>query len=91
MPDKVPPRVIRDRAAQLRELSQKKNLEFRQRFLRQQLPAISLSREEGMGESIVLTDNFIHARVEGDRVPVNRLVDVRILDAQPECTSAAIL
>lgn len=88
MPDQVPARVIHDRARVLRQISQEKNLAFRRSFVGRLLPAITLSREEGMGESIVLTENYIHARIPNLTLSPNRLIHVRIVDAQPEATLA---
>jgi hypothetical protein len=68
------------------EISRSKNLAFRRRFLGQVLPAITLAREEELGESIVLTGNYIHVRVSDLSIPPNRLVSVCIEDVQPSAT-----
>ncbi len=88
MPGKVPPPVIRERARVLREISREKNLEFRRSFLGRNLPAITLAKEEGMGESVVLTENYIHARTSIRALPPNRLIRVRIEDVRSETTLA---
>jgi threonylcarbamoyladenosine tRNA methylthiotransferase MtaB len=88
LPDQVEPRVIRERARILREVSLQKNLAFRRTFLQRTLPALSLAKDEGMGESVVLTENYIHARTPPCRLPPNRLVNVRIVDVQSESTLA---
>ena len=68
-----------------------KNFEFRRGFAGSILPALTLAREEEMGESVVLTDNYIHARVRAhERVP-NLLVQVRIDSVTPEATSATLV
>jgi threonylcarbamoyladenosine tRNA methylthiotransferase MtaB len=90
MTDPVPAPVIRDRASALRELSREKNLAFRRRFVDRVLPALTLAEEEEMGESAVLTENYIHARIAGLKIPPNRLVDVRIADVRLEGTAASI-
>ena len=90
MGDPVEPRAVRERVSILRGLSGSKNLAFRRRFLGRTLTAISLAREEQMGSSVVLTDNYIHARVPGPPVMPNRLVDVRILQALPGTTNAEL-
>jgi hypothetical protein len=59
-------------------------LRFRQSFLGRVLSAVSLAKEEEMGESVALTENYIHVRISGPRVPPNRLMDVRIDDVRPE-------
>ena len=91
MPDLVPGYRIRERARILRELSLKKNLEFRRRFLGLVLPAIILAEEEEMGESVALTENYIHVRLSGMRVATNRLVEVRIEDVQPHETTGSLV
>jgi threonylcarbamoyladenosine tRNA methylthiotransferase MtaB len=91
MPDKVPPRVLRERCKILRGLSGAMNLAFRQRFLGKILPAITLSKEEEMGEFVVLTENYIHARLRGKRVPPNQLVEILIEEVRPEATWASLV
>lgn len=86
----VDPRAVRERVSFLRGLSAQKNLSFRRRFLGQTLTAVTLAKEEQMGSSVVLTDNYIHAHVPGLRVAPNRLVDVRILQALPGTTDAEL-
>jgi len=90
LPDRVPPGRIRDRALALRNLSHDKNLAYRKRFLGKKLPAISLSKEEGEGESVALTDNYIHTRIAGKKVPPNQLIDIRIVQVDPDVTLAQI-
>jgi threonylcarbamoyladenosine tRNA methylthiotransferase MtaB len=90
MGEPVEPRTSRERVSILRALSRRKSLAFRRRFLGCTLPAITLAKEEKLGSSVVLTDNYIHARVPGLRAEPNRLVQVRILQALPEATVAAL-
>ena len=78
LPGQVGPGVLRDRCHALREISAMKNLAFRQRFAGQVLPAVTLAVEEGLGASVALTGNYIHARIGGAAVPPNRLVNIRI-------------
>jgi len=91
MPDAVSPDVIRQRASTLRRISQEKNLAFRRRFLGRLVPALTLAKEEEMGESVILTENYIHARVENKVLPPNQLVQVRIDSVQPSFTTATIV
>ena len=90
MPGKVSPGVLHERSEILRRLSQAKNLEFRRRFLGRSLPAISLAKEEAVGESVALTENYIHARIAGPRVPPNRLIHICIDQVRPEATLASL-
>jgi len=91
MPDQLPPPVIRERARILRELSLSKNLAFRRSFIGQELKGITLAKEEEMGECVVLTENYIHARVARQGLVPNRLVTVRIDEATSQVTRATII
>ncbi len=90
MPGRVPPAVVKRRLAQLLEISRSKSLAFRRRFLGKVLPAITLAKEEDLGAGVVLTGNYIHARVPRLMVPPNRLVNVRIEDVRADATLASI-
>jgi len=91
MPDQVPPRVLQERCRILRQISGARNLEFRRRFLGQTLPAVSLAKEEELGESVALTDNYIHVSVAGSAVIPNRLIQVRIDEVRADRTLASIV
>lgn len=89
--DQVPARIVQERARVLRALSVEKNLAFRRAFAGQVLPALTLAREEELGESVILTDNYIHARVAAhDRGP-NRLVQGRIDEVRRDGTWASLV
>ena len=91
MPGQVSPRVLQERCRILRQFSKARNLEFRRRFLGQTLPAVSLAKEEDLGESVALTDNYIHVSVSGPAVIPNRLIHVRIDEVRPDKTLASIM
>lgn len=91
MPGRISSQVMKRRVNTLLEISRRKNLSFRRRFVGRVLPAITLSHEEELGSSLVLTGNYIHARVPSLSVPPNRLVDIHIKDVRPETTYAEIL
>jgi threonylcarbamoyladenosine tRNA methylthiotransferase MtaB len=86
----VPPEVIRDRAQAVRAISDEKNLEFRRRFVGSKLDAITLAREEALGESVALTGNYIHCRTSPGGPPPNRLIRVRIDRVGPRATFASV-
>lgn len=90
MPGRVSSQVMKHRAGILLEISRAKSLAFRRRFIGRILPAITLAKEEDLGTSVVLTGNYIHARVPGHSISPNRLVDVRIEDVRPDATYASI-
>ncbi len=85
---RIHPQVLHERCEVLRALSSARNLAFRQRFVGRILPAITLAREEDLGNSVVLTENYIHARIPEASVPPNRLIRVRIDEATPDGTWA---
>lgn len=91
LPNAVPSQVMKLRLAKALEISRSKNLIFRRQFLGRVLPAITLAKEEDLGSSVVLTDNYIHARVPSLLVPPNRLVEIRIDDVHPNATNASII
>jgi threonylcarbamoyladenosine tRNA methylthiotransferase MtaB len=91
MPDRISSQVMKHRLNAILEISRAKNIAFRRRFTGQVLPGITISREENLGTSLVLTGNYIHARVPGLSVPPNRLVNIRIEEVLPEATYASIL
>jgi threonylcarbamoyladenosine tRNA methylthiotransferase MtaB len=91
LPDRVPSPVVKLRLAKALEISRLKNLLFRRKFLGRVLPAITLANEENLGTSIVLTGNYIHARVPGLAVAPNRLIEIRIDDVRPDATYASVV
>jgi threonylcarbamoyladenosine tRNA methylthiotransferase MtaB len=91
LPDQVPVAGMKRRLNEVLEIGRSKNLAFRRRFLGQVLPAITLDKEEDEGESVVLTHNFIHARIQNLTVPSNKLVEIRIEEVRPEVTYAVLV
>jgi threonylcarbamoyladenosine tRNA methylthiotransferase MtaB len=90
MPDAVSSGIIKERSRILGDISRRKNLAFRRRFLGSRLPALTLAKEEAMGERIALTENYIHTRLNECGLPPNRLVTVRIDSVQGDRTAASI-
>ena len=62
MHDQVPPPVIRERARTLRDLSARKNQQFRERQVGLQLSAITLDEEVNEGR-LALTDNYLRVQL----------------------------
>jgi threonylcarbamoyladenosine tRNA methylthiotransferase MtaB len=90
MPGRISSQVMKHRLNAVLDISRAKNIAFRRRFVGQVLPGITISREENLGTSLVLTGNYIHARVPGLSVPPNRLVNIRIEEVLAEATYASI-
>ena len=91
MPDRIASQVMKHRLNAVLEISRAKNIAFRRRFTGQVLPGITISREENLGTSLVLTGNYIHARISGLSVPPNRFVNIRVEEVRSEATYASIL
>ena len=79
---------MKGRVDQLLKISRDKNSAFRRRFVGRVLPAITLSKGECIGTSIALTDNYINAKIPGNSLPANRLINIRIEDVRPDSTLA---
>lgn len=90
LPSPVPSSEIIRRARTLRGIAQEKSLSFRKQFLGRTLSALSLAKEEEAGDSVVLTENYIHVRVTRRGLPPNRLVEVRIDEALPHATRGTV-
>ena len=71
LPGAVPQHVSRFRGRQLRELIGRKNTEFRQRFVGQNVSVLVLDEEGSGGMRAAISDNFIKVRVP-DMLAVNR-------------------
>jgi threonylcarbamoyladenosine tRNA methylthiotransferase MtaB len=91
LPDRIPPDTVKKRLSILLKISQEKSISFRRQFFGRILPAITLSKEEKQGSSIVLTGNYIHANVPAHSIPPNRLVNVCIEDVATGGTFARII
>ena len=89
MGPRVPQHIVRERVRILRQMSEERNYAFRRSFVGRCLPGVTLAKEEGAGDAVVLTDNYIHVRVP---VPVepNRLVRIRITEALPQSTGGQV-
>ncbi len=86
LPGRIPSAVMKQRLHRLLDISREKSLAFRRRFLGQILPAITLAKEEDLGESVVLTSNYIHVRIPGLAIPPNRLLNICIDEVAPAAT-----
>lgn len=63
MPEKVPPAVIRERAAELRRLSRRLQGEFARRLVGKKIRFVTLSEENSCGRE-ALTENYVRAAVD---------------------------
>ena len=74
--DQVPVSLRRERTAILRELSDRKNADFRRRMVGRTLSAVTLSNDSA------LTGNFLRVQLAAPRVP-NEIIDIEIGAAAP--------
>ncbi len=70
--DAVPVEVRRERTSVLRDLADRKNLDFRRRMIGKTLSAVTLEQH-----GIALTTNFLKVQMKQERAP-NQLVDLEI-------------
>ncbi|WP_456401967.1 tRNA (N(6)-L-threonylcarbamoyladenosine(37)-C(2))-methylthiotransferase MtaB [Persephonella sp.] len=75
--DTVHPQEKKRRTALLREISEKKNLDFRKRFLDKNHEVLIISEKDG--EKIGITGNYIHIRFKTDK-DINEITNVRLTD-----------
>lgn len=84
--DPVPGAEIHERMTRLQQWIGKANLDFRQRFLDRELPAITLETSPGeadLGRTRALTDNFLEIHLEAS-LPPNLLVEARVTSVTSE-------
>jgi threonylcarbamoyladenosine tRNA methylthiotransferase MtaB len=91
LPDRIPSKEMKRRLGILLEISRTKNYDFRRQFIGRTLSAITLSKDENMGDSVVLTGNYIHAHVSGLAAPPNVFVNIRIDDVRSDATYASVV
>jgi threonylcarbamoyladenosine tRNA methylthiotransferase MtaB len=68
MPEKVPPAVIRERAAELRRLGRRLQGEFARRLVGEKIRFVTLSEEVSCGRE-ALTENYVRAAVDSALPP----------------------
>lgn len=73
--DKVPPTVKKERTKILRQLGEKKSLEFRKKFLDKNLDFLIISEKDGI--KVGLSGNYIHAKIDTDK-PINTVINAKL-------------
>jgi threonylcarbamoyladenosine tRNA methylthiotransferase MtaB len=91
MPDRVPPRVIRQRSAELRRLGLAAGLRFRRGFTGRRLDAIVLGAHPAHGRLRALTGNFIEVTLPADSARRGELVEVTVQRTDPQTTEATVV
>ncbi|WP_457622370.1 tRNA (N(6)-L-threonylcarbamoyladenosine(37)-C(2))-methylthiotransferase MtaB [Persephonella sp.] len=79
--DLVPPQEKKRRTAILREISEKKNLEFRKRFLNKDLEVLIISEKDG--KKVGITGNYIHIKFDSEK-DINQITSVRLTEVGRE-------
>ncbi|MGC8941838.1 MAG: tRNA (N(6)-L-threonylcarbamoyladenosine(37)-C(2))-methylthiotransferase MtaB [Sulfurihydrogenibium sp.] len=79
--DKVPPHVKKERTRILREIGERKSIEFRKRFLDKELEFLIVSEKENY--KVGLSGNYIHAKIQTDK-PVNSVIKAILKDVGKE-------
>ena len=77
MSDQVPGSVIRERAADLRRLSERKKRAYHEKFVGRELEVLVQERKEG-GMVKGLSRNYIPVMLTGDTNLINNEISVRI-------------
>ena len=78
MKEQIHGAVVRERSRILRELAAQKNRRFRERQVGQILRVLTLE-EEAEGGAWALSDNYLKVFIPGERLPGNRLRNVRMV------------
>lgn len=73
--DKIPPQVKKERTKILREIGERKNIEFRRKFLDKELEFLIISEKDGF--KIGLSGNYIHAKIDTDK-SVNTIIKAKL-------------
>ncbi len=73
--DLVNPKEKKERTKILREISQKKNIEFREKFLNKPLEVLIISEKNG--KKVGLTGNYIHIKFDSEK-PLNSIINVKL-------------
>ena len=79
--DRIHPKEKKERTRILREISERKNYEFRKNYLNKELEVLIIGEKEG--KKIGLTGNYIHVRFESDK-DINQLSYVNMLNIGKE-------
>ncbi|ACO03938.1 MAG TPA: tRNA (N(6)-L-threonylcarbamoyladenosine(37)-C(2))-methylthiotransferase MtaB [Persephonella sp.] len=79
--DLVPPQEKKRRTAILREISEKKSIEFRKRFLNNDLEVLIISEKDG--KKVGITGNYIHIKFDSEK-DINQITSVRLTEVGRE-------
>ena len=91
LPDRVPPRVIRERSRRLRALGRAKNLAFRRRMVGRSREVLVLAeRDRNTGRLAGLTSNYVEVAFDGPDDLARRFARVMVTAADEQHTLATL-
>src|SRR5262249_6050927 len=91
LPERLAPRVIRERSREIRRLGRAKSLEFRRRMIGQRRDVVVLAeRDRDTGRLCGLTSNYVEVVFDGPRDLARRFASVRVVDATETRTQAIL-
>ena len=87
--EQVEERAKKERATRLRELSKRKNKDFRKRLVGEVWEGVVIKRKDGL--AFILTSNFVQVHVSSCSARVRDRVHVKIVDAKEDTTQGQIV
>jgi len=88
---RCPDAVVHRRTKLLRELSRRKNYQFRLLFRGEILPCLIVGQRGREGFFSALSGNYIKVEVEGERKIMNQIVRVRVTEVTEDSTRGSII
>ncbi|MFB0518674.1 MAG: tRNA (N(6)-L-threonylcarbamoyladenosine(37)-C(2))-methylthiotransferase MtaB [Acidobacteriota bacterium] len=86
-----PQREVHQRTKLLRELSRRKNYQFRLQFQGEILPCLIIGQKGGGRLLSALSDNYLKLEVEGEREFINQIVKVRVTEVTDNITRGCLV
>ena len=87
--EQVDEKVKKERAARLRELSKRKNRDFRNRLVGDVWEGVVIKKKDGL--ALILTSNFVQVHVSSCTTEVRGRIPVKIVDAKEDTTQGQIV
>ena len=88
---KCPDGVVHRRTRLLRELSLRKNYQFRLPFRGEVLPCLIVGQKGSEGFLSALSDNYLKVKVEGEKRLINHIVKVQVTEVTEDSTRGNIV
>lgn len=91
MPDKVDKKIILRRKQEVLRLSEKVAFDLRSRFVGKEMSVLTEKREQGLKMIPGHTENFLRVLINSSTLQENALVQVRLLENQPDGLVAEVV